>query len=99
MKPLVLKLIASIDSRFIQDYINPVSYRNIYNKYFWEILINSLGIQAQSISINTITSNYENFKMIEHIKIDEYQKALLICAGHNINLADYSHINELIIND
>ncbi|MCM3786222.1 hypothetical protein M3231_25020 [Neobacillus mesonae] len=84
--PTVLNLTAGIDSRFIQDYINPllcreICYMNVYKNCFWGILINSLGIQAQSLNINEITSNYENLKMIE-LEIDEYQQVLL--NEHNV---------------
>lgn len=85
--PTLLNLIASIDSRFIQDYINPLLCKELrfnyaYKTYFWNILISSLEIQAQSIAINTITSNYENFILIEHIEVDGYQKAIL--NEHNV---------------
>ncbi|MBE1554855.1 hypothetical protein [Sporosarcina limicola] len=85
--PIVLNLIVNLDSRFIKDYINlllcsEISYINTYKEYFWRILINSLGLQAQSIDIKSITSDYDNFILIEHIEVDGYQKALL--NEHNV---------------
>jgi len=80
--PTILKLILSTNSRFIQDYINPLlckelCYNYTYKTCFWGILRDSLAIQPKSIDISCITNNYENFKMIEYLEEDEYGKALL----------------------
>lgn len=79
---IILDLTISSNIRFIQDYINPLlceqlSDRYLYRKYFWKILCGSLIIQPKGIDIETITSNYDNFMLINDIDITDYEKCLL----------------------
>lgn len=80
---VILQLIIENDSKFIQDYINPLLCRTIqHNKFllndnFWSILSNNIIYKDSIININTITSNVDNFILIDRMNLDEYKICLL----------------------
>ena len=77
----ILRLINQYNSRFIQDYINPTMknfyYNGSYSICFWKLLINSLVLNHKSIDIDVITSNYENFRLIENIDVNDCDVIIL----------------------
>lgn len=82
----ILSIIHQYDSRFIQDYINQVLqnayYDDSYGICFWKLMSNVLLLNHQSIDIDSITSKYENFKLIEYIDISTWDAITL--NKHNV---------------
>lgn len=79
----ILQLVVENDSRFIQEYINPLLCRNrcdnsfLLNNSFWDILSSNVLYRDNIIDINNITLNIDNFRLINTINLDEYKILLL----------------------
>ncbi|MFY8262644.1 hypothetical protein ACOT7R_07070 [Clostridium perfringens] len=90
----ILEVAINYNKKFIKDYINPLlcedlSNSHLYKKYFWKILSGSLAKNPEVIDIKSITSNYDNFILINDIDIDYYEKLIL---------DKYKIFNEFILN-
>lgn len=78
----ILEIAINYNKKFIKDYINPLlceelSNRYLYKKYFWKMLSSSLIKSPEGIYIKAITSNYDNFVLINDIDINDYEKLIL----------------------
>ena len=78
----ILEIAINYNKKFIKDYINPLlceelSNRYLYKKYSWKMLSSSLIKSPEGIYIKAITSNYDNFVLINDIDINDYEKLIL----------------------
>ncbi|HHD2772800.1 TPA: hypothetical protein ACOTHO_002703 [Clostridium perfringens] len=78
----ILEVAMDYNKRFIKDYINPLlceelSNSYLYKRYFWKILCSSLIKNPKAIDIKSITSNYDNFILINDIDINDFEKEIL----------------------
>ena len=77
--PKIFVLMVSRHKEFIQESLTPYLEKEYYMKEdtFWKLLVEVLHIDANLVDLDRITKNYNRFRMIEKIALDEAGFAVL----------------------
>ena len=77
--PKIFVFMVSRHKTFIQEWLMPYLENGYYieENTFWKLLVEVLGVDSNLVNLDKITNNYNRFRMIEKIELQQMELAVL----------------------